>query len=934
MAKAAKGPQDARAPLSNNSKIMGYIILGQIGKGGFGIVYKAWHPTFQETAAIKEYFPETYSRRSRTRLVRIDDKSRPVYDFFLEKFRETTGLLRGLDHPNIVKVSGYEEANNTGYMLMDYVEGVTLERWLRDQESIDPEQIRSLMRPVFHALDYLHSKNLYHRDISPINIMKKNTDGEPVIIDFGALKHDLAKEGRDTPGSYASQANPDYAPVEQTSTASSFQIGPYTDVYSTSATLYHLIAGRPPEKAEDRKSRIAEGRPDSYVPIGENATVQMSEHEFAAIDKALSYLPTERYQTVKDFAEGLGWDIDNLAGKVEPIGPIGEPRPDPFPRPIRPPPKSPGSKAYGKPSANKWMAPLAVGAIVTAVAAILFFGPFGSESAEADVCNERSSYDQLLSAKDLGKLSGYISRCSPVNGPFVEQAQLQFDNWTREDEKWKALDRSSLEALRAYLGEFRGGLHEKEARTVLSAMEVDDEKWAQVSGTGSIKRIQGYLDTYPNGRHAAEAMKQIADIRAVEQAAFEIVEFSRRIGDLEAFKRKFPDGELRVQADEQIAKLRSGESEHWKSIVVSNSIRVFEAYLERFPDGIHAPEANERIEKLKRSDAERDAWEQARKENTVFSYQNFLSRYPAGEFAAQAEAQIAKLENQMENEAWEKAQRQDTTASYREYLRRFPSGKFSGTAQERIRQLEDTGELQAWTKARGANSPEAIEEFLSQFPKGKFAALARATLQILNDDQAWLRAQRMESILALQDYLSNSQYTRHSAEAQSLLDSLRNVEYQLAQQAATQQSVLLAERYLGFYPLGIGRYRDKMEKVIAARSAKATCDTPDVPISRLQEMVREVLDSYYTALNRADTATAVYHFPTMTQKRRTSIADFAEARITSGIDVSIEGDRGMATATLTAATRAKSNTKTGIYNLRIQLVCESSRWQIESIISK
>ncbi|MEZ5870460.1 MAG: protein kinase [Nitratireductor sp.] len=959
-----------RAPLRANTMISGYRIEKSVGEGGFGIVYKAFHPILKVRVAIKEYFPSNMDTgRDGTKQVIVDNSRRPTYDRFLEKFRETTGLLHTLNHPNIVKVLGYEEKNNTGYMVMDYVEGQTLKQWLDEKGDITALQIRQFMKPVFSALDYLHSRKMYHRDISPMNIMIK-TDDTPIIIDFGALKQDLESEGKKLGMSTQTQVNLDYAPFEQTAQSENHPVGPHTDVYATAATLYQLIAKELPVASERRTGCLARGEPDPYVPLAKNAKIEMKAAEFAAIDKAMSYFPADRFATMKDFAIGLGWNARGLKGEKPPVVPI--------------PSEIPGKDSPQQPLPPKknWMAPAGIFAIVAAVFAFLAFYSLNTSQGEADTCAKQEDYAAAIADKSPAKLRNYINNCEPKRGNFVDQAKRQLDDWTKEDEKWAALDRSSLEALRGYVGEFRDGLHEDEAQAIITKLEADDARWAQVSGARSIKRIQSYLDAFPQGRHASEARDQIAGLRKAEREAFAEVEFSRRISDLEGFRREFPDGELLGRADEQISKLRAEEKEHWEGISDSRSAAVFEAYLARFPDGVHAPEARERIAQIEQSSTERVAWQQAQRADTIAAYQQYLNDYPVGEFSLQAKDRIKVLQDEIELAAWRRAQAADTIDAYRAYLDEYSAGKFASAARERIRQLGDTGELVAWNLARTTNTAAAVEAFLGQFPSGKFSGEARNLLQNLRDDEAWQSArargteeaingylsqfrngrhvaearallaelastsaaamqarlddeawstaQQIGNIQSVSAYLNGRDFTRHRSEAQQMLDRLRNSEFQLAQQASNERSATLAQRYLRDYPVGVGRYRDEMQRLIdVLRTANANCDTPNAPQERLEELARNVLIAYYNALDNADRSTAQFHFPTIGPKTAASISRFAEARITSGISVNVIGSSGRAYASFNSQVRAQGG-RAEDYAMRSELQCISSRWQIQN----
>ncbi len=179
--------QHGLEPLPIGEVIGGYRISKELGRGGFGIVYLGHIKDINKYAAIKEFFPSTLAYRSGTTVIpRSDGKSRAIFEKVRDKFVETCGHLNELSHSNIVKVLGFERRNDTAYMIMDYVDGITIKEW-REKLGRRPTyaEIRGIFEPIFRALAYMHGhpRRLIHRDVSPINIMIRR-DGVPILIDF------------------------------------------------------------------------------------------------------------------------------------------------------------------------------------------------------------------------------------------------------------------------------------------------------------------------------------------------------------------------------------------------------------------------------------------------------------------------------------------------------------------------------------------------------------------------------------------------------------------------------------------------------------------------------------------------------------------------------------------------------------------------------
>ncbi len=295
---------DDHHALRPGASIAGYNILRVLGAGGFGITYEAESPFTGKRVAIKEFFPRgIVSRESDARVV-FASRDAEVVAWALKRFESSTLDQCGLRHPHIVDVIHYVKDNDTGYMIMEYVEGQTLEDWLRAREYLPtPEELEPVLAPVLSALEYLHARNMIHRDIAPDNIMI-GSDGVPKIIDFGAIKligqeTQLRSEAR----SFMVMKQ-HYSPPEQTEDGG--ELDHRADIYSIGAVLYRAFGGLPPASAEERVQRRAFGRPDPYAPLAENAP-----HVPAAfageIDRALSFKAEERHAAVAELREALHW---------------------------------------------------------------------------------------------------------------------------------------------------------------------------------------------------------------------------------------------------------------------------------------------------------------------------------------------------------------------------------------------------------------------------------------------------------------------------------------------------------------------------------------------------------------------------------------------------------------------------------------------------
>jgi serine/threonine protein kinase len=291
--------------LNAGTNIAGYEIVRVLGTGGFGITYEADSPFTAKRVAIKEFFPRGIASREGDGRIAFAERDAEVVRWALKRFESSTLDQCKLKHPNIVDVVHYVKDNGTGYMIMEYVEGQTLEAWLRESD-LPPAsaELRPLIEPVFSALEYLHAQNMIHRDIAPDNIMIR-ADGTPVVIDFGAIK---LIEQQTQIRSQAEQsfvvAKQFYSPPEQIQ--ENGELDERADIYALGAVLYRAFSGRPPASAEERMQKLAFRKPDPILPLADVAAAL--DFDIAdAIDVALAFDAEDRHRTVSDFRDALGW---------------------------------------------------------------------------------------------------------------------------------------------------------------------------------------------------------------------------------------------------------------------------------------------------------------------------------------------------------------------------------------------------------------------------------------------------------------------------------------------------------------------------------------------------------------------------------------------------------------------------------------------------
>ncbi|MGL4235208.1 protein kinase domain-containing protein [Tabrizicola sp.] len=277
-----------------------YTIEEFLNSGGFGITYLA-RDSLNRRVVIKECFHGSFCRRSKTSVGARSRSHQGEFRSLVGLFVREAFSLSKLKHPNIVGVHQVFEDNNTAYMALDYIEGGDLFEMLEDgAEKLSADQIMGMLKKLLGALSYLHSQGVLHRDISPDNILLNKATGEPVLIDFGAAKEEVATAGRAL--SALRVVKDGYSPQEFYINGS--EQSPSSDLFSLGATFYHLISGETAPNAQARLSAVAMREPDPYVPL--DGRIEGYPPVFLrAIDQAMSMFPKDRIPSAQAWLEML-----------------------------------------------------------------------------------------------------------------------------------------------------------------------------------------------------------------------------------------------------------------------------------------------------------------------------------------------------------------------------------------------------------------------------------------------------------------------------------------------------------------------------------------------------------------------------------------------------------------------------------------------------
>lgn len=272
------------------TELLGRYIIGEVlGFGGFGITYKAWDKKFETILAIKEYYPSGIVNRNpgESEVILFTGKKKDIFDNGLVRFLdEAKNMAKFSQNNNIVNVFEYFEDNNTGYIVMEFLEGISLNSYLLKQtQKLPLDEIMTITMSVCSALRELHAIGIIHRDVSPDNIFMCS-NGKIKLIDFGAARFSLNEEKKMT-----IILKPGFAPPEQYEKIN--KQGPWTDIYALGATVYLLLTGTKPDESTNRKIEdkvIPPSKLDPSIPEYISNTVMKAialdkKNRFTSIDK-------------------------------------------------------------------------------------------------------------------------------------------------------------------------------------------------------------------------------------------------------------------------------------------------------------------------------------------------------------------------------------------------------------------------------------------------------------------------------------------------------------------------------------------------------------------------------------------------------------------------------------------------------------------------
>jgi serine/threonine protein kinase len=259
----------------------GYEILGELGRGGMGVVYKARQVGLNRLVALKMILAGGHASSGE-----------------LDRFRMEAEAVARLQHPSIVAIHEVGEQNGLPYFSLEYCTGGSLAARL-DGTPWEPAKAAALVETLARAMQAAHVRGIVHRDLKPANILLAE-DGTPKIADFGLAKQLDSGAGRTATG--ATLGTPSYMAPEQA--GESKDVGPAADIYALGAVLYELLTGRPPFKAATDLDTVLQVVSDDPVPPTRLQPKTPIDLETICL-KCLAKEPARRYSAAEDLGEDL-----------------------------------------------------------------------------------------------------------------------------------------------------------------------------------------------------------------------------------------------------------------------------------------------------------------------------------------------------------------------------------------------------------------------------------------------------------------------------------------------------------------------------------------------------------------------------------------------------------------------------------------------------
>lgn len=289
-------------------EVNGYTVMEQLGRGGMATVFKAYHASLDRYVALKVMHPAF-----------MEDEN------FLARFQREARVVAKLEHPNIIPVYDFSDHDGRTYLVMKYVEGMTLKGRLQEGP-IPPDEGVKIIETLGAGLAYAHDQGVLHRDIKPSNVILAK-DGQIFLADFGLAR--IASAGESTLSSDMMIGTPQYISPEQA--LGERDLGPATDIYSFGVVVYELVVGQVPYSS-DTPFSVVHDHIYKPLPLPRTVNPNVPESMERILLKSLAKDPADRFESVDVMVTAFKKSVlgDTLPD-VEHVASVPTPTPAPIP---------------------------------------------------------------------------------------------------------------------------------------------------------------------------------------------------------------------------------------------------------------------------------------------------------------------------------------------------------------------------------------------------------------------------------------------------------------------------------------------------------------------------------------------------------------------------------------------------------------------------
>lgn len=295
-----------------------YEITKVLGSGNFGITYLATTTVAVNgqlgqmnatiNVAIKEFYMKDLNNRTSDGST-VEGTQNTMVKNYRQKFRKEAENLAKLHHPNIVKVIEVFDENNTTYYVMEYIEGDSLDDYIKSKGHLTENEALKCTMEIADALFYMHKNMMIHLDLKPKNIMR-NSKGHLYLIDFGLSKQ-YDENGEPESSTSIGLGTPGYAPLEQASYKQDGTLPVTLDIYALGASLFKMLTGKTPPEAS---AVLNEG-----FPLSSLQKAGISDKTISVVAKTMASVKRDRYQSVNSLSMAIeqAVEADGQTGVIE-----------------------------------------------------------------------------------------------------------------------------------------------------------------------------------------------------------------------------------------------------------------------------------------------------------------------------------------------------------------------------------------------------------------------------------------------------------------------------------------------------------------------------------------------------------------------------------------------------------------------------------------